>query len=72
MRSATVSCLATFMELRQDHRNEILSALLLTLERNEHPVLQAHCYRVLLKELGIREEIENIPHQTVRDFRPRH
>jgi hypothetical protein len=41
LRSATVTCLSTFLELRQDHRDEILSALLRTLERDEDLFVQS-------------------------------
>jgi hypothetical protein len=74
VRNATITCLATFMKLSSDmklvpdHRDEILSALLRTLERDEDPVVQEDCYSVLLKELGMPAEIENIPHYSVRDF----
>jgi hypothetical protein len=76
VRSATVTCLSTFMELSSDmklvpdHRDEILSALLRTLERDEDPVVQEHCYEVLLKQLGMAKELENIPHPSVRFFDP--
>ncbi len=68
VRSATVTCLSTFMELRHDHRDEILGALLRTLERDEDPVVQEHCYEVLLKQLGMPEELEKLPHPSVRFF----
>lgn len=68
VRNATITCLTTFLELRDTHRDEILSALLRTLERDEDPVVQEDCYKVLLEQVGKPEEIKNIPHHRVRDF----
>jgi hypothetical protein len=68
VRSATVTCLSTFLKRRHDYRDEILSALLQTLERDEDPIVQEHCYKVLLKQLGMPEEIKKLPHHSVRFF----
>jgi hypothetical protein len=74
VRSATITCLETFMRLSSDmqlvpdHRDEILRALLRTLERDEDPVVQEHCYELLLTHLGMPEELEKLPHHSVRFF----
>ena len=67
VRAATITCLATFLELRRDHRDEILRALWQTLERDEDPTVQEDCYRALLKQVMLEEE-KNIPHPNVRFF----
>ena len=74
LRSGTVTCLKSFLALAADrrlipdHRDEILSALLHALQRDEDPIVQESCYEVLLEQLGLREEIEKLPHHSVRFF----